>query len=56
MTNKVDLIETIEKLTKELLTLAGVDVTVKVEENEEGNYEGNLETTEEKGILIFFIF
>ena len=54
MTNKVDLIETIEKLTKELLTLAGVDVTVKVEENEEGNYEVNLETTEETGLLIGF--
>src|SRR3990167_11506854 len=54
MTNKVDLIETIEKLTKELLTLAGVDVTVKVEENEEGNYEVNLETIEETGLLIGF--
>ena len=54
MTKKADLIETIEQLTKELLTLAGVDVTVKVEENEEGNYEVNLETTEETGLLIGF--
>ena len=51
---KVDLIETIEKLTKELFSLAGVEVKALVEESEEGNYEINLETAEETGLLIGF--
>lgn len=46
--------EAIEKLTKELFTLAGVDVKVSVTENEEENYEVNLETSEETGLLIGF--
>lgn len=54
MTKKLDLIETIEKLTKELFVLTGVDVKTKVEENEEESYEVNLETTEETGLLIGF--
>ena len=51
---KVDIIETIQKLTKELFSLAGVEVKVSVEESEEGNYEINLETAEETGLLIGF--
>ena len=47
-------VETIESLTKELFSLAGVDVKVTVEESEEGNYEVNLETIEETGLLIGF--
>lgn len=51
---KLDVVETIEKLAKELFSLAGVDVKVSVTENEEGNYEVKLETTEETGLLIGF--
>jgi spoIIIJ-associated protein len=54
MTKMVDITETIEKLTKELFSLAGVDVKINVLENEEGTYEVNLETTEETGLLIGF--
>lgn len=54
MTETLDMVSTIEKLTKELFTLAGVDVKVSVSENEEGNYDVNLETTEETGLLIGF--
>ena len=50
----LDIVETIEKLTKELFSLAGVDVKISVSENEEGVYEVNLETTEETGLLIGF--
>ncbi|HCR36038.1 hypothetical protein A2130_04340 [Candidatus Woesebacteria bacterium GWC2_33_12] len=54
MTKTLNIVETIEKLAKDLFSLAGVDVQVKVEESEEGNYEVNLETTEETGLLIGF--
>ena len=50
----LDITETIEKLTKELFSLAGVDVKIDVSENEEGVYEVNLETPEETGLLIGF--
>jgi len=50
----LDIVETIEKLTKELFSLAGVDVKIVVSENEEGVYEVNLETPEETGLLIGF--
>jgi spoIIIJ-associated protein len=54
MTKMVDITETIEKLSKELFSLAGVNVKVLVSENEEGVYEVNLETPEETGLLIGF--
>lgn len=51
---KVDIIETIEKLATDLFSLIGIEVKVDVVVNEDGNYEVNLEATEETGLLIGF--
>lgn len=54
MKKTVHISEVIDNLTKELFALIGVEVKINVEETEEGNYEINLETTEETGLLIGF--